>query len=82
MEFTFEDKIKYIEMVMGLKLLDWQIAVLKKYDQDDTPVYYVPARGCGKTVLRRAIILLRYLNDIIKKSNREITSWIVGNMEE
>ena len=74
MEFSFEDKIDYIEMVMGLKLLDWQKKALKQIDEGVDGMIWIPGKASGRTVYMKAVKILRLLNSALPNSE-EITNY-------
>ena len=73
MKFTFEDKIKYIEMVMGLKLLDWQKKALQQVDEGTEELIWIPGRASGRTVYMKALRLLRQLNEVLNSELSDMT---------
>lgn len=67
MKFSFEDKVQYIEMVMGLKLLDWQKEALRSYDAGQQYFMY-PGRAIGRTTCLKALEILKKLNESLKNN--------------
>lgn len=63
----FEDKIEYIEMVLGLKLLDWQKEALKQVDEGKEMIW-IPGKASGRTVYMKAVKILRSLNKSLKNN--------------
>lgn len=68
MEFTFEDKIKYIEQVLGVYLLDWQKKALKQIDEGKEELIWIPGKASGKTVYIKALRILRSLNESLENN--------------
>ena len=71
---TFEGKIEYIEMVLGLKLLDWQKKALKQIDEDKEELVWIPGKASGKTVYMKALRLLRQLNEALYGDHSDMVS--------
>ena len=67
MSITFEDKLEYIEMVMGLNLLDWQKEALRSYDAGQQYFMY-PGKAIGKTTCLKALEILKKLNESLKNN--------------
>lgn len=78
MEFTFEDKLNYIEQILGVYLLDWQKKSLKQIDEGAERVM-IPGRSSGRTVYSKAVKLLYQLNKSLENNegweNNDLTSW-------
>lgn len=68
MEFTFEDKIKYIEQVLGVYLLDWQKKALKQINEGKEELIWIPGKASGKTVYMKALRILRSLNESLENN--------------
>ena len=68
MEYNFEDKLEYIEMVIGLKLLDWQKKALKQIDEGNHEIVWIPGRASGRTVYMKAVGLLKKLNESLENN--------------
>lgn len=68
MEFTFEDKIKYIEQVLGVYLLDWQKKALKQIDEGTDGIVWIPGKAAGRTVYAKAVKLLHRLNESLRNN--------------
>ena len=64
---NFNDKIQYIERVLGCKLLDWQKAALKSYDMGEKYFMY-PGRAIGRTTCLKALKILKILNESLERS--------------
>ena len=73
MEFTFEDKIKYIEQVLGVYLLDWQKKALKQIDEGKEELIWIPGKASGRTVYMKALRLLRQLNEALNSELSDMT---------
>jgi hypothetical protein len=73
MVFSFEDKIKYIEMVLDLQLLDWQKKALKQVDERKEMIW-IPGKASGKTVYMKAVRLLHQLNEALNGDHSDMVS--------
>jgi hypothetical protein len=76
---TINDKIEFIEMVLGLKLLDWQKKALKQIDSGAEELVWIPGKASGKTVYAKAVKILHQLNKSLENNegweNDDPTSW-------
>ena len=70
MKVTFEEKIEYIEGILGVKLLDWQRTALENMDKGE-PMTYMNGRAIGRKVFLKAAILLNELNEGLENN----TGW-------
>ena len=68
MEFTFEDKIRYIEEVLGVYLLDWQKKALKQINEGIDGIVWIPGRASGRTVYAKAVQILNKLNESLENN--------------
>lgn len=79
MEFTFEDKLNYIEQVLEIHLLDWQKKALKQIDEGADEVIWIPGRASGRTMYAKAVKILHQLNKSLENNkgweNDDPTSW-------
>lgn len=73
MKFTFEDKIKYIEQVLEVHLLDWQKKALQQVDEGTEELIWIPGRASGRTVYMKALELLRQLNEVLNSEISDMT---------
>ena len=73
MEFTFEDKLNYIEQVLGVHLLDWQKKALQQVDKGTEELIWIPGRASGRTVYMKALKLLRQLNEALSSEISDMT---------
>lgn len=69
MKLNFDQKVKIIEGVMGIQFTDWQKEHLNLLNSDPH-VVFVYSRGCGKTLLKRAYVLMMVL-DKLEEENEE-----------
>jgi hypothetical protein len=70
----FEDKIEYIEMVLDLKLLDWQKKALKQVDEGTEELIWIPGRASGRTVYMKAVKILNQLNKSLNGDHSDMVS--------
>ena len=68
MEFSFEDKIDYIEMVLGVYLLDWQKKALKQINEGNEEFVWIPGKASGRTVYAKAVQILKKLNESLENN--------------
>ena len=68
----FTSKIEYIEMVLGLKLLDWQLKALKQIDEGTEELIWIPGKASGRTVYMKAVGLLRQLNGVLNGDHSDM----------
>lgn len=68
MEFTFEDKLNYIEQVLEVHLLDWQKKALKQMDEGTEELIWIPGRASGRTVYMKAVKILNQLNKSLENN--------------
>lgn len=59
----YEKNIKKVEYILGVRLLEWQIKTLKEL-LDCPNKKFMFGRGCGRTILRDAYILMLKLEEI------------------
>ena len=71
---TIDGKIEYIEMVLGLKLLDWQKKALKQVDEGKEELIWMPGKASGKTVYMKALRILRSLNEALNGDHSDMVS--------
>ena len=69
MKLSFDQKVKIIEGVMGIQFTDWLKNHLRMLCEDENTVFMY-SRGCGKTLLKRAYVLMRVL-DKLEEENEE-----------
>ena len=63
---TFEDKLKFIEEILGVHLLNWQREALKQMDKGE-PMVYMNGRATGRKVFLKAAVLLNELNEVLQQ---------------
>ena len=74
MKTNFEDKVCYIEEVLGVYLLDWQKKALKQIDEGNENAIWIPGKASGRTVYAKAVKILKMLNKSLE-NNQEVTSY-------
>ena len=67
MKYNFEDKLEFIEEVLGLKLLDWQKKALKQVDEGKEMIW-IPGKASGRTVYMKAVKILHQLNESLENN--------------
>ena len=66
---SFERKIKIVENVMGIEFTEWQKDMLNRLNSDEN-TSFMYSRGCGKTTLKKAYVLMKVL-DRLEEENEE-----------
>lgn len=74
MEFTFEDKLNYIEQILGVHLLDWQKKALQQVDEGTEELIWIPGKGSGRTVYMKAVKILNQLNEALNSDISDMAS--------
>lgn len=68
MKFTFEDKLNYIEQILGVHLLDWQKKALQQVDKGTEELIWIPGKASGRTVYMKAVKILHSLNKSLENN--------------
>ena len=67
-KYSFEDKIDYIETVLGVYLLDWQKKALKQINEGNEGFVWIPGKASGRTVYAKAVQILHQLNKSLENN--------------
>ena len=67
-KYSFEDKIDYIETVLGVYLLDWQKKALKQINEGNEGFVWIPGKASGRTVYMKAVQILKKLNESLENN--------------
>lgn len=71
MKKTFEYYLSLIENQIGISMLSWQEEALRMIYENKSDYYISRARGCGRTVFKKAAKLLEEFKKEIENGDNE-----------